>query len=111
MRLKGEVYKKVVRSTLLYRVEYRPTKKTRMYKIIGVEMRTLRCMCEHTLIDRIINDIIWKKGMRHPYRRQDERIKLRWFSHICRRSIYPPMRTCDKIVADDDRVGRRKSWG
>ena len=54
-KLKGKFYWGAIRPALLYGTEYWPVKKIFEHKIEVTEMRMLRWMCGHTLMDRIRN--------------------------------------------------------
>jgi len=56
--LKGKVYRMVVRSTVLYRSECWPLKKTQVQRLMVAEMRMIRWICDFTRVDRIRNGVI-----------------------------------------------------
>ena len=58
IRLKGEVYRTVVRPAILYGSECWPIKKTQVQRLRDVEMRKIRWMCGYTRMDRIRNEVI-----------------------------------------------------
>ncbi|XP_057540781.1 uncharacterized protein LOC130818636 [Amaranthus tricolor] len=60
-RLKGKFYRMAIRPALLYGTECWPVKKTLEHKMKVTEMRMLRWMCGHTLLDQIRNQEFRKK--------------------------------------------------
>ena len=54
-KLKGKFYRTAIKLALLYGTECWPVKKIFEHKMKVTEMRMLRWMCEHTLMDRIRN--------------------------------------------------------
>ena len=54
-RLKGKFYRVAIRLAMLYGTEYWPVKKTFEHKMEVIEMRMLRLMYAHTMMDRIRN--------------------------------------------------------
>ena len=59
--LKGQVYRMIVRSALLYEVECWPIKKTRVQRLMVAEMRMIRWMCGFIRLDKIRNEVIIEK--------------------------------------------------
>ena len=53
VRLKGKVYRTVVRPVILYDSECWPIKKTQVQRLMVVEIRMIRWMCDYTRMDRI----------------------------------------------------------
>ena len=92
-RIKGKVYKTVVRPVMLYGAETWPLKKTQERKLDVAEMRMLRWMCGVTRRDRIRNDLIrgTVKVVEASAKAQEKR--MQWYGHVKRR--------------DEDYVGRR----
>jgi len=62
LSLKGQVYRTVVRPTLLYGAQYWPVKRTQVHRLMVVEMRMIRWMCGYIRLDRIRNDVIREKA-------------------------------------------------
>ena len=58
MKIKGKVYRTVVRPTLMYGAETWVLKKAQERKLEVAEMRMLRWMCGVTKLDKIINERI-----------------------------------------------------
>ena len=53
LRLKGKIYRMVVRPALLYGAECWPIKKAQVQRMRVAEMRMIRWICGHTRLDRI----------------------------------------------------------
>ncbi|XP_070029897.1 uncharacterized protein [Nicotiana sylvestris] len=77
LKLKGKFYKVVVRPTMLYGAECWPVKKSHVQQMKVAEMRMLRWMCEHTRLDRIMNEVIRDKVGVAPMeeKMREERLK------------------------------------
>ncbi|XP_070035032.1 uncharacterized protein [Nicotiana tomentosiformis] len=78
------------------------------------EMRMLRWMCEHTTLDRIINEVIRDKVGVTPIKDKMREARLRWFGHVRRRSTDAPVRRCERLTLEGLRRGRgrpKKRWG
>ena len=58
VKLKGKVYKTVVRPAMMYGAETWPLKKTQKKKLEVEEMKMLRWMCGVTEMDKIRNERI-----------------------------------------------------
>ena len=54
-RLKGKVYRMVIRPALPYGAECWQIKKSQVQRLTVAEMRMIRCMCGFTRLDRIRN--------------------------------------------------------
>ena len=111
-RVKGRVYKAVVRPALLYGSETWALKKTQERKIEVAEMRMLRWMCGVTKLDRIRNEHIrgTVKVVEASAKAQEKR--LQWYGHVKRRNEdYVGVRTMRMEVAGRRRRGRpRLRW-
>ena len=111
-RVKGKVYKAVVRPALLYGSETWAMKKTQEKKIEVAEMRMLRWMCGVTRWDRIINEYIrgTVKVVGASAKAQDKR--LQWFGHVKRRgSEHLGLRMMEMEVTGRRKRGRpRLRW-
>ena len=111
-RVKGKVYKAVVRPALLYGSETWAMKKAQERKIEVAEMRMLRWMCGVTRSDRIRNEHIrgTVKVVEASAKAQDKR--LQWYGHVRRReSEYVGLRTMEMEVTGRRKRGRpRLRW-
>jgi len=96
-KLKGKVYRMVVRPTLLYGAECWPTKKTQAQSLMVTEMKMIRWMCGYTRQDRVRNIVIRERVGVAPLEEKLREARLRWFGHIKRRSVDAPVRRCEAL--------------
>nr|XP_009758201.1 PREDICTED: uncharacterized protein LOC104210926 [Nicotiana sylvestris] len=112
--LKAKFYRSVVRPAMLYGVECWPVKNYHIQRMKVAELRMLRWMCGHSMIDKIRNEDTRKTvGMAPIYDKMRE-ARLRWFGHVQRRSLDVPVRRCERLVVVGTRRGRgrpKKYWG
>ncbi|XP_070054033.1 uncharacterized protein [Nicotiana tomentosiformis] len=112
---KGKFYKVVVRPTMLYVAEFWPIKIVHVQKIKVVEMRILRWMCGHTMLDRIRNEVIRDKMCVAFIEDKMGKARLRLFGHVRRRrSTDAPVRKCERLTLRGlhrGRGGPKKRWG
>jgi len=113
LRLKGKVYRMVVRPALLYGAECWPIKKSHLQRMRVAEMRMICWVCGHTRLDKIRNEVIRGKiGVASTEDKMRE-ARLRWFGHIKRRPRNAPVRKCETIAYPEYRRSRgrpKKSW-
>uniref|UniRef100_A0A1U7W568 Uncharacterized protein LOC104225110 n=1 Tax=Nicotiana sylvestris TaxID=4096 RepID=A0A1U7W568_NICSY len=98
LKLKGKLYKVVVRPTMLYGAECWPVKKSHVQHMKVADMRMLRWMCGHTRLNRIRNEVIWDKVGVAPVETKMRGAKLRWFGHVKRRNTNAPVRRCERLA-------------
>ena len=84
-RLKGKVYKSVVRPALLYSSETWPMKRAQEKRMEVAEMRMLRWMCGVTRLDRIKNDYIRGTVKVAEVTKKMQERRLQWYGHVMRR--------------------------
>ena len=84
-RLKGKVYKSVVRPALLYSSETWPMKRAQERRMEVAEMRMLRWMCGATRRDRIKNDYIRGTVKVAEVTKKMQERRLQWFGHVMRK--------------------------
>ena len=84
-RLKGKVYKSVVRPALLYSSETWPMKRAQERRMEVAEMRMLRWMCGVTRRDRIKNAYIRGTVKVTEITKKMQERRLRWFGHVMRK--------------------------
>nr|XP_016492993.1 PREDICTED: angio-associated migratory cell protein-like [Nicotiana tabacum] len=69
-------------------------------------MRMLSLMFEHTRLDKIRNEVIWKKVGVAPVEDKMREARFRLFGHVKRRSIEAPVRRCERLASVGSRRGR-----
>ena len=111
-RVKGKVYKTVVRPAMIYGAEAWPIKKTQEKKLDVAEMRMLRWMCGVTKMDRIRNERIRGTTKVVESSKKVQERRLQWYGHIKRRDEqYLGNRISDMTVEGRRARGRpRRRW-
>ncbi|KAK3524991.1 hypothetical protein QTP86_012202 [Hemibagrus guttatus] len=89
-RIKGKVYRTVVRPAMLYGLETVSLRKRQESELEVAELKMLRFSLGVTRLDRIRNEYI--RGTAHVGRLGDKvrEARLRWFGHVQRRKTYRP---------------------
>ncbi|MCJ8747587.1 hypothetical protein PDJAM_G00155240 [Pangasius djambal] len=108
-RIKGKVYKTVVRPAMLYGLETVTLRKRQEAELEVAELKMLRFSLGVTWLDRIRNEYI--RGTAHVGRLGDKvrEARLRWFGHVQRReSEYIGRRMLDMELPGRRRRGRPK---
>ncbi|EPB70089.1 hypothetical protein ANCCEY_10810 [Ancylostoma ceylanicum] len=99
--LKGKIYRRVVRPTLMYGSECWPLSKTheRMLntRCEMIEMRMLRWACGLTRCDRVPNEDIRTIMQTAPIQLKLRAQRLRWYGHVMRRPSPHPSRQAMEI--------------
>ncbi|KAF7711996.1 hypothetical protein HF521_001007, partial [Silurus meridionalis] len=87
VRVKGKVYRTVVRPEMLYGLETVALSKRQEVELEVAELKMLRCSLGVTTMDRIRNEFI--RGTAHVGRFGDKvrEVRLRWFGHVQRRDM------------------------
>ena len=85
VRLKGKVYKTVVRPAMMYGAEAWPLKKTQERKLEVEEMKMLRWMCGVTKMDKIRNERIRGTVKAEKISKKIQERRLQWYGHVRRR--------------------------
>ena len=93
MKVKGKIYKTVVRPAMVYGAETWATKKTQEEKLNVVEMKMLRWACGVTRMDRVRNERIRGTIKVTEISKKIQERRLQWYGHVMRR--------------EDDYVGKR----
>ena len=93
-RVKGKVFKSVVRPAMLYGAETWPIKRAQESTLEVAEMRMLRWMLEVTRRDNVRNSLIRGKAKVMEVTKKVQERRMQWFGHIKRR--------------EEDYIGRRK---
>ena len=113
LKLKGKLYKVVVRPTLIYGSECWPITRALEQKMKVAEMRMLRWMCGLTRLDMIRNEVIREIVGVASIEDKMRESRLRWFGHVQRRPLTAAVRKCEVLDLGDFRRGRgrpKKSW-
>ncbi|KAK3536438.1 hypothetical protein QTP86_009951 [Hemibagrus guttatus] len=97
-RIKGKVYRTVVRAAMLYGLETVPLRKRQESELEVAELKMLRFSLGVTRLDRIRNEYI--RGTAHVGRLGDKvrEARLRWFGHVQRRE--KEEEDCWKIILE-----------
>jgi hypothetical protein len=104
-KLKGKLYRTVIRPAMLYGAECWPTKR-HVQQLSVTEMRMLRWICGHIRMDRVRNDDIRDRLGVAPIKEKLVQYQLRWFGHVQRRPSEAPVR-CGVLSRDSNvRRGR-----
>ena len=85
VKLKGKVYKTVVRPAMMYGMEATPIKKVNEKRMNVAEMKMLRWMSGVTRRDRIPNTRIRGTAKMAKLSKKVQEARLRWYDHILRR--------------------------
>ncbi|KAK3532235.1 hypothetical protein QTP86_009505 [Hemibagrus guttatus] len=108
-RIKGKVYRTVVRPAMLYGLETVSLRKRQESELEVAELKMLRFSLGVTRLDRIRNEYI--RGTAHVGRLGDKvrEARLRWFGHVQRReSEYIGRRMLDMELPGRRQRGRPK---
>ena len=85
LRVKGKVYKTVVRPAIMYGAETRALKKAQEKKLDVAEMRMLRWMSGINKLDRIRNDRIRGTTKVGSISKKVQESRLKCYVHVLRR--------------------------
>ncbi|XP_063616952.1 uncharacterized protein LOC134790099 [Cydia splendana] len=112
LRLKGLVYKCIIRPVLLYGAETWPVLGRHVQELSVTEMKMLRWMCGVTRADRIRNEYIRGSLAVRDVAEKLQECRLRWFGHVCRRPADYVGNICLNLALDGPRPqGRpKKRW-
>ena len=109
MRVKGKVYKTVVRPAMMYGAETWAVKKAQEKKLDVTEMRMLRWMSGVTKLDRIRNERIRGTTKVGEISKKVQESRLKWYGHVLRREDeYVGKRVTGMEVPGKRRRGRPK---
>ena len=87
LRVRGKVYKTVVRPAMMYGAETWAVKKAHEKKLDVAEMRMLRWMSGVTKMDRIRNERIRGTTKVGELSKKVQESRLKWYGHVSRRRI------------------------
>ena len=79
-------------------------KKTFERKMQVIEIRMLRWMCGHTLMDRMRNHEFREKLALAPIPAKMRRNRLRWFRHVQRTTFDTHVRRIQSIIVEGKRI-------
>ena len=109
LRVKGKVYKTVVRPAMMYGVETWAVKKAQEKKLDVEEMRMLRWTSRVTKLDRIWNERIRGTTRVGEISKKVQESRLKWYGHVLRREDeYVGKRVMGMEVPGKRRRGRPK---
>ena len=112
LRVKGKVYKTVVRPAMVYGAETWEVKKAHEKKLDVAEMRMLRWMSGVTKMDRIRNESIRGTTKVGEISKKVQESRLKWYGHVSRREDeYVGKRVMGMEVPGKIRRGRPKRCG
>ena len=83
LRVKRELYERIVVPTVMYGSESWGMKAEERNKLDVAEMKCLRNMCRVTRMDRLRNEVVRERvGVRENMSKRVDRKMLKWFGHI-----------------------------
>lgn len=85
LKLKGKIYKTIIRPVVLYGSECWATKERDERRVHATEMRMLRWMCGVTRMDKIRNEYIRGSLKVAPVTEKMRSNRLAWYGHVMRR--------------------------
>ncbi|EPB72035.1 hypothetical protein ANCCEY_08865 [Ancylostoma ceylanicum] len=106
--LKGKIYRRVVRPTLMYGSECWPLSKTHERMLNTVEMRMLRWVRGLTRCDRVPNEDIRTIMQTAPIQLKVRAQRLRWNGHVMRRPSPHPSRQAMEMNVTGKRSRERQ---
>ncbi|KAK3568639.1 hypothetical protein QTP86_011431 [Hemibagrus guttatus] len=104
VRIKGKVYRTVVRAAMLYGLETVSLRKRQEAELEVAELKMLRFSLGVTRLDRIRNEYI--RGTAHVGRLGDKvkEARLRWFGHVQRREIEQLLQQASELVPFSEKL-------
>lgn len=111
-KLKGKIYKTVIRPVVLYGSECWATKVADERRVHVAEMRMLRWMCGVTRMDKIRNEYIRGSLKVAPVTEKMRSGRLSWYGHVMRRNeSHVAKKAMNLVVRGNGRRGRpKKVW-
>ena len=109
VKIKGKVYRTVVRPALMYGAETWALKKAQEKKLEVAEMRMLRWMCGVTKLDKIRNERIRGTTKVGEITKIVQERRFKWYGHVLRREEhYVGRRAMVMKVPGERKRGRHK---
>ena len=105
-KLKGKIYRTVVRPVALYGAETWPATARAEQKMHAMEMRMLRWSAGLTLLDRQRNEDVRSRFGVAPIAEKMRESRLRWYGHVLRREPDSVARRAHEMA-----VVRKKNGG
>ena len=110
-RVKGRLYKMMVRPTMLYRMETVAVTKSQEKQVERVEMKMLRFSLGVTRRNRIRNEEVRRRLKVEKLSDKLREARLRWFGHVMRREeTYVGKRVMEIMVGKRKRGRPRRRW-
>jgi len=107
-KLKGKMYKTIVRPAMLYGLETVPLTKSQEKKIETEEMRILRFSLGLTRLDRVKNEVVRQRmGVTNLSAKLRE-TRLRWYGHVYRKDENYVGKRVQRLVVGKRKRGRPK---
>jgi hypothetical protein len=85
LKLKGKIYKTIIRPVVLYGSECWATKVSDERRLHVMEMRMMRWMCGVTRMDRMRNEYIRESLKVAPVTEKMRSNRLAWYGHVMRK--------------------------
>ena len=103
VKIKGKVYRTVVRPALMYGAETWALKKAQEKKLEVAEMRMVRWMCGVTKLDKIRNERIRGTTKVGEITKNVQDRRLKWYEHVLRREEHYAGRRVMKMKVQERR--------
>ena len=112
VKIRGNVYKTIVRPAMVYGAETWAVKKAHEKKMEVAEMKMLRWTCGVTRLDKIRNEKIRGSTKVGEISKKVQECRMRWYGHVMRRDVeYVGKRVMGIEVQGSRRRGRpKKRW-
>ena len=112
VKIKGKVYKTIVRPAMVYGAETWAVKKAHEKKMEVAEMKMLRWTCGVTRLDEISNEKIRGSTKVGEISKKVQQRRMRWYGHVMRRDEeYVGKKVMGIEVQGSRRRGRpKKRW-
>ena len=108
-KVKGKMYKMIVRPAMLYGIETLPLTKTQEQKLETTEMKMLRFSLGITRKDRVRNKVIRSRLKVGSLREKVREARLRWLGHVRIQKRYQLRRKKGKTKTKMEKLRSRRS--
>ncbi|KAJ8705151.1 hypothetical protein PYW07_010978 [Mythimna separata] len=109
LKLKGKIYKSVIRPVMLYGSECWAVKKTDEKRLHVAEMRLLRWMCGVTRMDKVRNEYIRGSLKVAPVTEKLKGNRLTWYGQVKRRDETHVTKRIMSLHVDDKMEREREA--